>query len=102
MEDNLSLGFYKKQQYLHSIASISGGLRHRCPIDSNRKKGYLNNYGTDRRRGGGMKYWELFFLTVGAGCFVGVIIQPASWLGVFAGIMSAWYGWTLHKKGGAK
>jgi hypothetical protein len=49
-----------------------------------------------------MKYWELFFLTVGAGCFVGVIIQPASWLGVFAGIMSAWYGWTLHKKGGAK
>jgi hypothetical protein len=49
-----------------------------------------------------MKYWELFFLTVGAGCFVGVIIQPASWLAVFAGTAIAWYGWTLHKKGGAK
>jgi hypothetical protein len=49
-----------------------------------------------------MKYWELFFLTVGAGCFVGVIIQPASWFGVFAGTASAWYGWTLHKKGSAE
>jgi hypothetical protein len=50
--------------------------------------------------GGRMQYWELFFLTVGAGCFVGVIIQLASWLGVIFGIGAAYFGWTLHKKGG--
>jgi hypothetical protein len=49
-----------------------------------------------------MKYWELFFMTVGAGCFVGVIIQPASWLGILFGIGCAWYGWKLHKKGEGK
>ena len=49
-----------------------------------------------------MKYWERFFMTVGAGCFVGVIIQPASWFGILLGIVCAWYGWTLHKKGGSE
>ena len=48
-----------------------------------------------------MKYWELFFLTLGAGCLVGVVISPASWLGMPIGIASAFAGWLLHKKGGA-
>ena len=47
-----------------------------------------------------MKYWELWFLTVGAGCFVGAIISPASWVAVLVGIASSWIGWTLHQMGG--
>ena len=49
-----------------------------------------------------MKYWELFFLTVGAGCIVGAVISPASWFGAFVGAASAWIGWKLHKKGDAQ
>jgi len=48
-----------------------------------------------------MKYWELFFLTLGAGCLVGVVISPESWLGMPVGVASALVGWVLHKKRGA-
>ena len=49
-----------------------------------------------------MKYWELFFLTLGAGCLVGAIISPASWFGMPIGVTSALLGWFLHKRGGAR
>lgn len=48
-----------------------------------------------------MKYWEMFFLTVGAGCLVGAVIAPGSWLGVPISVVSTFVGWYLHKKGGA-
>jgi hypothetical protein len=39
---------------------------------------------------------------VGAGCFVGVIIQPASWLGILFGIGCAWYGLAAPQKRGTQ
>lgn len=47
-----------------------------------------------------MRYWELFFLTVGAGCFVGAVISPASWFAVAVGCASTWLGWKVHQAGG--
>ena len=52
------------------------------------------------REGNGMRYWELFFLTVGAGCFVGAVISPASWFAVAVGCASTWLGWKVHQAGG--
>jgi hypothetical protein len=46
-----------------------------------------------------MKYWELFFLTVGAGSIVGAVINPASWFGLIIGAASTFLGWHFHKKG---
>ena len=43
-----------------------------------------------------MKYWETFFMTVGAGLFVGVVITPQSWLAVPLGIMASMVGFVLH------
>jgi disulfide bond formation protein DsbB len=49
-----------------------------------------------------MKYWERFFMTLGAGCLIGAIIQPTSWAVIPLGIAFTGYGWYLYKKGGEK
>lgn len=43
-----------------------------------------------------MKYWETYFLTVGAGLLVGAVITPESWLAVPLGLMSSMIGFVLH------
>lgn len=44
-----------------------------------------------------MKYWETFFLTVGAGLFVGAVISPQSWLAVPLGVLATMWGYALHR-----
>lgn len=43
-----------------------------------------------------MKYWELFFMTAGAGLFVGAVITPQSWFAVPLGFLVAIWGYALH------
>ena len=43
-----------------------------------------------------MKYWETFFLTVGAGRIVGASITRKSWLAIPLGFLSAIWGYALH------
>jgi hypothetical protein len=51
-----------------------------------------------------MKYWETWFLTVGAGLLVGAVISPQSWLAVPLGITATMLGFLLHSrlKGGSQ
>ena len=44
-----------------------------------------------------MKYWETFFLTVGAGMMVGAVVSPGSWLALILGVACAFVGYNLHK-----
>ncbi len=46
-----------------------------------------------------MKYWENFLLAVGAGCFVGLIVNPASWLAGPFGILAVMFGYVFHRYG---
>lgn len=43
-----------------------------------------------------MKYWETYFLTVGAGLFVGAVITPESWLAIPFGFAASLAGFILH------
>lgn len=49
-----------------------------------------------------MRYWEMWFLTCGAGCMVGAIISPASWGAVLVGLILTWTGWKIHEMRGNK
>lgn len=43
-----------------------------------------------------MKYWETFFMTVGAGLMVCVVITPQSWLAAPLGFLAALLGYGIH------
>ncbi len=44
-----------------------------------------------------MKYWETFFLTLGVGCLVGVIVNPQSWFAGPVGIMCSIIGYVINR-----
>lgn len=41
-------------------------------------------------------------MTLGAGCLVGAVISPASWLGIPLGVVFAILGWVISVQGGNK
>ena len=43
-----------------------------------------------------MKYWEKFFMTLGVGCFIGLVITPSSWLAGPVGLFTTVIGFALH------
>ncbi|MCR5813603.1 MAG: hypothetical protein K6G15_03795 [Desulfovibrio sp.] len=49
-----------------------------------------------RATGKAMKYWEIFFLTLGAGLLVGAVITPKSWIAIPTGLFCAFVGYALN------